>query len=64
MKKRVGLSLITCIYLSGCSSSAIFEADRLAVKHLEFDKNVTGFITGKKYQLHKEKDKHLNVKVK
>ena len=49
--------------LSGCSSSAIFEADRLAVKHLEFGKNVTGFITGKKYQLHKEKGKHIKVKV-
>ena len=66
--KKIGLSIITCIYLNGCNSSAIFEAskslDELAVEHLSFDKNVTGFITGRNYQLHKEKDKHNTVKVK
>jgi predicted small secreted protein len=65
--KKIYLSIIACMYLSGCNSSAIFEAgksiDEFAVKNIEFDKNVTGFITGKNYQLHKEKDKHINVKV-
>ena len=45
--KKIGLSIITCIYLNGCNSSAIFEADKLAVKHLEFDKNVTVLLLAK-----------------
>ena len=56
-----------CIVLlfTGCNTSSTIDVlkdlDKVAVDHMEFDTNVTGPLTGKVYNLHKEKDKHIDV---
>ena len=64
--KKVILSILVCFGLTGCDTTfmdMLTTADDVAVKYTEFDKNLTGPITGNVYQLHKEKGQHIKVKV-